>query len=107
MERLTKRTETGGIRYTRHNIYEEDVVEKLAEYEELEEQGLLHKAPLKNGTLIWIVVDDYVDEEAYLICESYQYGYSEYMYGKYNEDFFENKEQAEKMIKGLNGEFDK
>ena len=45
MERLTRRTETGGIKYTRHSIYEEDIVEKLAEYEDLEE---LIGIPLKN-----------------------------------------------------------
>lgn len=88
------------------DAYDGDPIDKLAEYEDLEEQGLLHKAPLKNGTPIWVVVDDYVDEELYLICESYQYGYSEYMYGEYNQNFFKSKEQAEEMIKELNGEFD-
>ena len=49
MERLTRRTETSGIKYTRHNIYEEDIVEKLAEYEDLEEQGLLLRLPCGIG----------------------------------------------------------
>ena len=53
MERLTRRTETGGIKYTRHNIYEEDIVEKLAEYEDLEEQGLLLRLPCKLGTTVY------------------------------------------------------
>ena len=104
MERLTRRTETGGIRYTRHNIYEEDIVEKLAEYEDLEEQGLLHKAPLKDGTPIWIIIDDYVDEEPWLAYSSYLHGYTEYIYGKYNKDFFVNRERAEEIIKKLRGE---
>ena len=53
MERLTRRTETGEIRYTRHNIYEEDILEKLAEYEDLEEQGLLLLLPCKLGTTVY------------------------------------------------------
>ena len=53
MERLTRRTETGGIKYTRHNIYEEDIVEKLAEYEDLAEQGLLLRLPCKLGTTVY------------------------------------------------------
>ena len=53
MERLTRRTETGGIKYTRHNIYEEDIVERLAEYEDLEEQGLLLRLPCPIGTIVY------------------------------------------------------
>lgn len=38
--------------------------DKLAEYEDLEEQGMLHKAPFKIGQPIWIVgnelINDYV-----------------------------------------------
>ena len=53
MERLTRRTETGGIKYTRYNIYEEDIVERLAEYEDLEEQGLLLRLPCPIGTIVY------------------------------------------------------
>ena len=53
MERLTRRTETGGIKYTRHNIYEEDIVERLAEYEDLEEQSLLLRLPCPIGTIVY------------------------------------------------------
>lgn len=53
MDRLTRRTETGGIKYTRHNIYEEDIVERLAEYEDLEEQGLLLRLPCPIGTIVY------------------------------------------------------
>ena len=53
MDRLTRRTETGGIKYTRHNIYEENIVEKLAEYEDAEEQGLLLWLPCKVGDKVY------------------------------------------------------
>lgn len=52
MDRLTRRTKTGGIKYTRHNIYEENIVEKLAEYEDAEEQGLLLWLPCKVGDTV-------------------------------------------------------
>ncbi len=58
MDRLTRRTETGGIKYTRHNIYEENIVEKLAEYEDAEEQGLLLRLSCKIGDTIWYVDND-------------------------------------------------
>ena len=54
MDRLTRRTETGGIKYTRHNIYEENIVEKLAEYEDAEEQGLLLRLPCKVGDTVYV-----------------------------------------------------
>ena len=57
MDRLTKRTETGGIKYTRHNIYEENIVEKLAEYEDAEEQGLLLWLPCKVGDKVYRYVE--------------------------------------------------
>lgn len=58
MERLTRRTETGGIKYTRHNIYEEDIVEKLAQYEDLEEQGLLLRLPCAVGDTVYRYVEE-------------------------------------------------
>ena len=57
MDRLTRRTETGGIKYTRHNIYEENIVEKLAEYEDAEEQGLLLWLPCKIGDKVYRYVE--------------------------------------------------
>ena len=64
MDRLTRRTETGGIKYTRYNIYEEDIVERLAEYEDLEEQGLLLRLPCPIGTTVYNTTWwDYVEEK--------------------------------------------
>ena len=57
MDRLTRRTETGGIKYTRHNIYEENIVEKLAEYEDAEEQGLLLRLPCKVGSTVYHIAN--------------------------------------------------
>lgn len=63
MERLT----TKGCIYHSLDFMEDGVYEmanKLRDYEDLEEQGLLHKAPFKIGQPIWIVgnelINDYV-----------------------------------------------
>ena len=73
MERLTKRIETGQV-YTPYCDYqmcdgecltcdyEDKILEKLAEYEDLEEQGMLLRLPCKyNDNLYW-VFDGYVRE---------------------------------------------
>ena len=39
---------------------------KLAHYEDLEEQGLLHKAEIKDGTPIWYIAS--LDDEVSYIC---------------------------------------
>lgn len=56
MERYTWREEDGDA-YT--NYMYPSVVEKLAKYEDTEEQGLLHKTPCKMGDII-----HFVDEES-------------------------------------------
>ena len=53
MERLTKRNSVGTIgvnelRYYNYNNFQK-IVQKLAEYEDLEEQGLLLRLPFKGG----------------------------------------------------------
>ena len=40
-KRLTKRTETGGVKYAKSGIYAEDICERLAELEDKIEQGTL------------------------------------------------------------------
>jgi hypothetical protein len=70
---------------------------KLKEYEDLEEQGLLHKAQLKDGTPIYVLQcswdDDYVVHE-----EVYLYGMTEYLIGEINKDCWLTKEEAEKAL---------
>ena len=68
MDRLTRRTETGGIKYTRHNIYEENIVEKLAEYEDAEEQGLLLWLPCKVGDKVYYFFSD-SNYKKYEVCK--------------------------------------
>lgn len=51
MERLTIRDVDGNVHSTRIGYY--DIIEKLAAYEEAEEQGLLVKLPCKVGDKVW------------------------------------------------------
>ena len=77
MERLTKRDKYGfahypycfekcdgngtGIRCQTCD-FEEKICDKLAEYEDLEEQGLLLKLPCKVGTQVFIINHYWIDE---------------------------------------------
>ena len=88
MERLTKRFTDGtyycediedvGIKGINAPTYVGKVVDKLASYEDLEEQGLLLRLPLKIGDTVYSVTRDFISE--YTICGI----------GKYNEGFFFN-----------------
>ena len=50
MERLTVRSFDGTVHATRVGYY--DIIEKLASYEEAEEQGLLLRLPCRLGDII-------------------------------------------------------
>lgn len=67
--------------------------EYLREYQQLAEQGLLHKAPLPNGTPIYLWQTNDVDEW-FVYEDSYLYGVSEYYHGKLGEDFFISEEEC-------------
>jgi hypothetical protein len=66
MERLTTRAENGAAIYAEPSREEEkwtnnryEVLQKLAKYEDLEEQGLLIELPCKIGTPVYFVDDKY------------------------------------------------
>ena len=59
MERLTIRDETGKAHATRIGYY--DIIEKLAEYEDLEEQGLLLRLPLSVGDSFWELNENHLE----------------------------------------------
>ena len=77
MERLTKRDEQGFVHYPycfekcngdaigikcQTCDFEEKICNKLAEYKDLEEQGLLLKLPCKVGTQVFIINHYWIDE---------------------------------------------
>ena len=80
MERLTKRDENGNAHYPycyekcdgdgigircQTCDFEEKICDKLAEYEDLEEQGLLLKLPCKVGDTVYVLVPMVSKESTY------------------------------------------
>lgn len=84
MERLTKKTAGGYVLKmpTDKSISDLEikfnVYDRLGEYEDLEEQGLLLRLPCKIGDIVYSVTRNFVSE--YMICSI----------EKYNEGFFFN-----------------
>ena len=98
MNRVTIRLQDGSIgcspEYTT-----KDLVNKLADYEDLEDKGLLHKAPCKNGTTIYRVQEDMFDSHSCsIVSGSYLYNVTEYLYGEINKDWFLDKSKAQEVV---------
>ena len=91
------------------------MVEKLAAYEDAEEQGLLLRLPLKIGDTVYSVTRDFISE--YTICSIVKYnegfffnwrcekgiyinarGFTNYQIGK---DVFLTQAEAEEKLKGM------
>lgn len=109
MQRLTERY-IDGTPMAKGNLLKNglfEIIEKLAKYEDLEEQGLLHIAPLKDGTPIFIIYEDYVgfgDIERSVEKTSYLHGVTEYEIGELNKDYWLTYEEAEKVLRSGNKE---
>ena len=102
MERLTIKKPSGIIK-----AIDDDpmgwatCIYRLSDYEDLEEQGLLHIAPLKDGTPIYAIVEDCIDfgeKERYIVRSSYLHGVTEYEFGELNKDFFTSEQAAENYL---------
>ena len=74
-----------------------DDLKLLNEYKDGEEQGLLHKAPLKNGTPIWYLLEGF-DEGAYLTQSTYLYNVTEYEIGELGKKFWLSEKEAEQAL---------
>lgn len=124
MERLTRRSANGtGIYATpsgepvkwennRHNV-----LQKLAYYEDLEEQGLLLRLPCKVGTSVYMVAQDCGGDTLDCMrgdCEGCPYLYSfveenkfeAYMCDDIGKTVFLTQAEAEAKLKGLRGNND-
>ncbi len=67
MERLTKRDKDGNLCAVVHDYIR--YAKKLAEYEDLEEQGLLLKLPCKVGDVIYVLTNDSPTGIERTVCE--------------------------------------
>lgn len=117
MERLTRRSANGtGVYATpsgepvkwennRHNV-----LQKLADYEDLEEQGRLIKLPCKIGDKVWHISGRAIKED---VISGIEYSYDGMFYiwsnedtwlGGFNDIVFLTKSEAEAKLKELRGE---
>lgn len=113
-----------GFKYCRKEDWEncktiDDVIDKLAEYEDLEEQGLLLRLPVKVGDTVYIIsrnneiiplnvygIDIRKDDFTISAKNEKYYGYSVLsLLGKYESvDWFITQAEAEQKLKELRGE---
>lgn len=86
---------------------EYDVMDALAEYEDLEEQGLLLKLPCKVGDTVFDIFDNSVRENSITsieFCKNRKYciwAKKDEMLGTLNEDVFLTREEAEKKLEEM------
>ena len=78
------------------------MVQKLADYEDKEEQGLLHEAKIKDGTPIWYCLEGF-DEGLYIGCSHYIYNVTEYEIGEFGKKFWLTEAEAEEALAKMGG----
>lgn len=93
------------------NCKDKQIYEKLREYEDLEEQGLLVKLPCKVGDKVYIIIDDTIPEPHFYIEEYEVQDLSVFEikfaddWIKYSEqEMFFSREQAEQKLKEMERE---
>ena len=119
MSRLTRRAENGTAVYAtpsgepvKWENNRREVLQKLADYEDLEEQGLLLKLPCKLGTTVYSIEDECEgDTISCMACECddcdclYRFieeiAFDTYMMDSLGKTVFLTKEAAEKALERL------
>ena len=102
MERLTYRglermTEDGLTTPSYSDYPTRRIIEKLAEYEDLEEQGLLLKLPCPIGTEVWTIMCGMTGKHPTLFKQSFEYSMIEH-FGK---AVFLTKDEAQNKIEEM------
>ena len=102
MERLTYRgskrmTEDGLIRPSYSDYPTRRIIEKLAEYEDLDEQGLLLKLPCPIGTEVWTIMCGMTGKHPTLFKQSFEYSMIEH-FGK---AVFLTKDEAQNKMEEM------
>ena len=102
MERLTYRgseriTEDGLVRPSYSDYSIRRIIERLAEYEDLEEQGLLLKLPCPIGTEVWTIMCGMTGKHPTLFKQSFEYSMIEH-FGK---AVFLTKDEAQNKIEEM------
>ena len=104
MERLTYRgseimTEDGWFKPSYSNYSTKRIIERLTEYEEAEEQGLLLRLPCKVGSTVYHIVNKRISEvenvDLFFIC---------LCVAEFGKTIFLTKEEAEQKLKEMEGD---
>lgn len=107
MDRLTERDSCGDVYVKQHDYI--TASEKLCEYEDLEQQGLLVRLPCKVGTKELYIIDEY-EEIYYLDADEvtikrfptgtiiFEYDSYELEYKDFGKTVFLTKEEAERAL---------
>lgn len=93
MERLTYKCKDKA--YCDYGV--RDIINKLAQYEELEEQGLLFKLPCPIGTEVWTIMCGMTGKHPTLFKQSFEYSMIEH-FGK---AVFLTKEEAQQRMEEM------
>ena len=97
MERLTKRNSygTAGISELRYYNYDDfqKMTQKLAEYEDLEEQGLLLKLPCKVGDTVYLIKSD-----GKIVPRTADMQFLGVLWEYYGKEWFLTQEEAEQKL---------
>ena len=109
MARLTRKTnyylKQVAIKYLpKKGIDYFDILNKLGEMEDLEEQGLLLKLPCKVKTPIYFIISTINRETNEWEQHVEEYGFEIYMYDELGKRCFLTKEEAEAKLKETDGE---
>lgn len=99
MERLTARNKEGQAHATRVGYL--DIVDRLAEYEDAEEQGLLLRLPFKEGSTVYHVVSNMICEVENVDLFFLLLSVAEKRFGK---TVFLTYEEAERALAEMKGE---
>lgn len=95
MDRLTEWHDGRPYLKTNTDEMKQRSLRRLAEYEDAEDKGLLHIAPIPNGTTIYVWQQD-ADDWWFVYDEAYLFGVTEYHYGEFGKDFFISEEECRK-----------
>ena len=103
MERLTKRYDDGEAFCNKFSVIEDvgvdetilkgELIDKLAAYEDAEEQGLLLRLPFKIGQKVYYIYESCIDKN--LMIGSMVYSYSCLDFPR---NYYENREEAEQAL---------
>lgn len=100
MKRLTIRDDRGKAHATRIGYY--DIIEKLADYEDLEEQGLLLRLKLKVGDTFWEL--NYAAQEPYIYARrAHSLQHVLYCMDRLGKVTFLTEEEAEEALEKMKG----